>query len=118
MKIDILDMDTLISTAYWDDTTHDVQITNYSGEKNVWLQYVSKAEKEYNVSFSDFCRFLETRCVPRTRDGIDELLKKKYGLTEYSPLQICKKTHGINYSDTIWLKFNDENLRYADVRVR
>lgn len=119
MKVEILEADHLLMTAIWgEDNSGLVYITNHLGTRYPWLSKIGKDAVEYTVPFKMFYDFLKSRCVPRTRDGIDQLLKKKYHLKEYSPLGICLQTHGINYSDLIWLRFNDEKLRYDDVRVR
>lgn len=116
-KIEILEMDNLIMTIYTSQSGL-VHIDNVEGKKNPWIPYISKNEKAYDVSICDLIKFLETRCVPRTREGIEELLRKKYHLKEYSPIGICRQTHGVSNNDNYWLRFNDENLRFKDVRVR
>ena len=63
-------------------------------------------------------KFLETRRVPKTIDGINGLLKHKYHLKEYSAIGICRQTHGVMYNDFFWLRFNGEKLEFNDVRVR
>lgn len=60
--------------------------------------------------------FLEERCVPRTRYNIKELLAD-WGLQEYNPLDICKRTHGVMSADDLWIRFEGEDLKYKDVAV-
>lgn len=62
-------------------------------------------------------KFLESRSVPRTRVDIEDILRR-YGLREYDALQMCKKSHGRSMSDYLWLKFDGENISYADVKLR
>lgn len=61
--------------------------------------------------------FFESRCVPRTRVNIDELLDKM-GIPFYHPLSIIKKTHGLITDDFIWIRFDGEEINYDDIRVR
>lgn len=117
-KIEILDRDTLLMIIGETDKPNILHVDNISGTKNPWLIYISKNEKEYDINICELIKFMETRCVPRTRDGIEELLRKKYHLKEYSPIGICKQTHGVSHNDHIWLRFDDETLRFNDVRVR
>ena len=93
-------------------------VHNISGKKNPWLIYISDDKVEYDIEINNVIKFLETRCVPKTRDGIQELLRRKYKMKEYSALGICRQTHGVMYNDFLWIKFNDEQTRFEDVRIR
>lgn len=117
-QIEILNKDTLLVNITFIENSNIAHIMNISGKKNPWLIYISKNEKEYDISICDVIKFLETRCVPKTRENIEELLSKKYHLKEYSSIGICKQTHGVSNNDNIWLRFNSEELRFDDVRVR
>ncbi len=44
-------------------------------------------------SINDFNAFLESRCVPRTRDGL-QLYLEMIGVDHYDPLLIIEKTQG------------------------
>jgi hypothetical protein len=81
---------------------------------------ISLDEVDYIVDFKDVEKFLETRCVPRTRVDIDKLLRKKYHLREYNPLAICQQTHGVAINDYIWLKFStdDDTITFESTKVR
>ncbi len=46
-----------------------------------------------NPSIKDFEEFLESRCVPRTRDGL-KLYLRSIGVYYYNPLLIIEKTKG------------------------
>lgn len=117
-KIEILFKDKLLMELKYSGSGSLMKVNNISGQKNAYLPYISKDCKQYDVSVYELIKFLETRCVPKTREGIDELLKKKYNLTEYNAIEICKQMHGVSHSDFIWLRFNDEKLRYDDVKIR
>lgn len=65
-------------------------------------------------TWKDYEAFLETRCMPRTRYGIrDEL--KKLGLDFYEPMLIIEKANGRVYEDSQWLwKMDADWIRAYD----
>lgn len=94
------------------------EIENYEGSKNIYLMPIARAESHYVVTFKEVLAFLESRCVPRTRFGIDALLRKSLNLSEYDPYVIAKHTHGVKYTDFIWLQFGEERITYDDIKIR
>ena len=54
--------------------------------------------------WEDFEEFLESRCFPRTRDGLRMILDD-IGLDFYDPLAIVEKTKGRMAEDFQWMKF-------------
>lgn len=80
----------------------------------VWLPFgVKKA-----VTYSDLLEFYEDRCFPRERENCKEVLKS-IGLDYYDPEEICRKTHGVQFDDFIWLQFSDEpQVNFEDIRIR
>lgn len=60
---------------------------------------------------------LEHRCFDRNRPDALEILKS-IGLSEYRPIDIIRRTHGVSYNDYIWFRFMGENIRAEDVLVR
>lgn len=60
---------------------------------------------------------LRLRCFEEGRADIDVKLAA-IGLTEYDPLEIVRRTHGVSYNDFIWIRFPGEKLRAEDVLVR
>ena len=57
-------------------------------------------------SWDDFERFLEERCVPKSRTGIREYLET-IGVEEYCPLEIIKKTKGRMAEDKQWIELEE-----------
>ena len=55
------------------------------------------------ATWEDFEEFLESRCFPRTREGLRMILKE-LGLDAYDPLAIVEKTQGRMAEDFQWLK--------------
>ena len=62
-------------------------------------------------------QILEMRCWDRNREDIQEILMH-FGLKEYNPYEIVKKTHGVSYNDYNWFRFPGENICSRDVLVR
>lgn len=68
------------------------------------------------LSANDVFDFLEGRCFPRTRANCKELLAM-IDLETYSPLDICRVTHGIMSDDYFWVRFGDEpELTWDDIK--
>lgn len=70
-----------------------------------------------NATFNDFINFLETRCPPRTRFNIDDILRR-YGLKFYDPMGMCRKSYGRSATDYLWIDFDDSGLRWEDIKIR
>lgn len=62
-------------------------------------------------------KIFELRCPERGRADIDELLRY-FGLKEYNPYEIVRRTHGVSYNDYIWFRFPGEKITSKDVLVR
>ena len=54
-------------------------------------------------AWDDLSVFLESRCVPRQRDGLQYYLAE-LGLDRYDPLDIIRKTEGRMAEDACWIK--------------
>lgn len=61
--------------------------------------------------------FIESRVPSKERADIDFILKK-YGVPAYNPYWLCSKSHGQKVTDYLWVKFNDEEVNYDDIRIR
>ena len=55
-----------------------------------------------NPSWADYRHFLENRCIPKTRAGLQEYLEA-IGVDSYEPLEIIRKTQGRMAEDDLWL---------------
>ena len=69
------------------------------------------------ISIKNFENFLESRCPNKSREDLDYILKW-LKLRSYNPYWICRKTHAVSMSDFIWIKYEDEDITYDDVRLR
>ena len=56
-------------------------------------------------SWDDLLEFIESRCIPRERAGIQKYLDS-LGLSSYEPWDIVKKTEGRMAEDKQWLEIN------------
>ena len=73
---------------------------------------------ENRGKIKDVLKFLETRTVPRTRYDLDDILKR-YGLRDYDPVAMVRKSHGVSMSDYVWILFDDEpRISYDSIRIR
>ena len=58
--------------------------------------------KNPSPSWADYQHFLEDRCIPKTRAGLQEYLEA-IGVGSYEPLEIIRKTQGRMAEDDLWL---------------
>jgi|SRR5690606_22194414 len=70
-----------------------------------------------NLKVSDVLDFLESRCFPRERADRDKVLES-IELNYYRPLHIVRKTHGVQFDDFMWVRFEGESLKHDDIKVR
>lgn len=87
-KYEYYDRDTLCSIIDVDFTTKQVRVEN---------KVDSILDTAFGVNteptWDDFLIFLESRCIPRTRCGLNYYLDA-VGVSEYDPIQLMEKTHG------------------------
>lgn len=61
--------------------------------------------------------FVKSRCVEESRADIKEILEAM-NLDEYNPWKMIRITHGVDWDDFYWVRFEGEDLKWEDVRVR
>lgn len=80
----------------------------------IWLPFGVKT----SATLDDLEDFYEDRCFPRERANCKELLHR-LGLDCYEPELICRKTHGLQFDDFIWLQFSDEpQVCWSEIKLR
>ena len=90
-----------------------VTFTNYTTDP-IWLPF--GVHKEANLDMLE--DFYEDRCFPRERVNCKQILRD-LGLDCYEPELICRKTHGLQFDDTLWLQFSDEpQVTFDEIRLR
>lgn len=92
---------------------NSVTFKNYS-DFVCWLPFGVNTSATVN----DLEEFYEERCFPRERVNCKDILRN-LGLDCYEPELICRKTHGVQFDDFIWLQFSDEpQVTFEDIRMR
>ena len=64
-----------------------------------------------------FYRFLKSRCYEDGRADLDMILKKA-GFKDNNPYDWIRLTHGVTYDDFFWIKINDEQITWDEVKIR
>ena len=108
IKFDVMFKDEKVaSITVKDNTVHALTYTD--------IRYKQPFNKIVSLEYIE--RFLEDRCIPRNRQNINELLVN-LGLENYDVIEILQKTHGVSFDDFCWIKFENEDLNWKDVKVR
>ena len=82
------------------------------------VRVIKESFTRTEVTYKDLEEFFEDRCFPRERQNAKELLKG-IGLDYYDPEAICRKTHGMQFDDFMWMQFSDEpQVKYSDIKIR
>ena len=70
------------------------------------------------ATYQDLLNFYEDRCFPKERANCKTVLKT-LGLDVYDVEQICRKTHGLQFDDFLWLQFSDEEqVTWNEIKIR
>ena len=68
------------------------------------------------LTIADVYSFLESRCFENGRAELPRILKEN-DMTTNNPWEWCKKTHGVNYSDFYWIKYEGEVITWDEVKL-
>lgn len=69
-------------------------------------------------TYKDLLDYYEERSFPEDRVNCKAVLKS-IGLDYYDPELICRKTHGQQFDDFVWLQFSDEpQVCWQDIKMR
>ena len=101
------------------DPVADVSITNDHKEiiYSIWMPAgCNQPFCAGRLDLMRFYRFLKDRCYEDTRGDLPEILREA-GLTSNDPWKWVRITHGVSWHDHIWIKFDDEDLKWEDVRI-
>lgn len=99
--ISLMDSDTLCGEILADDTAKTVCVENYTTD---FLKMPFGNNQA--PTWGDYLEFLENRCIPKTRAGLQEYLEA-LGLDHYDPVDIIRKTQGCMAEDNLWLKVEE-----------
>ena len=93
--------DSLCTTILADETAEKVLIENHTSDPLYTAFGVNN-----NPDWQDYQSFLEERCIPKSRAGLQEYLNA-IGVDEYHPLEIIRKTKGKMAEDRSWLEVTE-----------
>ena len=111
LDFEILNKNDVIAHVIVDRENQIVDVKQYTDHP------VHKQFKQKEITMQDIAKWLRGRCFPETRFNKDQLLQD-LGLRTYSPLSIVKKTHGLQFEDYYWVRFQGERLCYDDIKIR
>lgn len=90
------------------DIVADVEVDYRSKKVRVINHTDNLIKRPFGINekptIKDLDEFLEGRCFPRDRVNCDQLLED-LGLKVYDPLSIVEITHGRQFDDYMWIKF-------------
>lgn len=110
---DLMHKDRVIAKVVLDYNKQKAEVLSYDTNPNFNPLHMLTG----TTSINKILYFFESRCFPRYRANASELLES-LDLEHYSPSQIVRKTHGIEFDDYNWIRFDGEDLTYEDVKVR
>ena len=112
-------LDDYIFEVYWKNMLSSrVSVRKNSVKiKRVIVHPLRQLFPSNKISRNRLNEILELRCFDRNRPDAQRKLEA-LGLSEYRPIDIIRKTHGVSYNDYIWFRFMGENIRAEDVLVR
>ena len=93
--------DSLCTTILADETAEKVLIENHTSDP----LYTAFGVND-DPDWQDYQSFLEERCIPKSRAGLQEYLNA-IGVDEYQPLEIIRKTKGRMAEDQSWLEVTE-----------
>lgn len=98
MRMKYMHRDTLCSMIDIDFKHKKIYVTNQTDK--ILLRAFGVVTEP---TWEDFQEFLESRCFPRTRAGLKDILRD-LDLDSYDPLQIIEKTRGRMAEDHQWIQ--------------
>lgn len=101
LRLDLYDNDNLCTEIYADYTDKTVRFINHTDDL-LRRAFGIKNKADWN----DYEDFLEERCVPKTRAGLQYYLEA-LGLYDFDPLEIIKKTKGKMAEDHQWVEVTE-----------
>ena len=79
--------------------------------------YLPLIFKWKRVTYDNLNYFLESRLLPKTRQDLNNTLKR-LNLPKYSWEGLIEKTYGLNTDDCYWFKPLGSSLTYNDIKLR
>ena len=101
--------DELCTRVFVDYDRQKVSVENFTDD------IISQAFGKRTAEIEDVDDFFRERVFPETRVDCRELLRR-FGFKNFDAEAIARKTHGILFSDVYWLRFDDEDFGWEDVK--
>lgn len=112
---------TKVEVMWYDEPQLIIRYTLFDIESELCVPkpiiLIPKAIYPDRITYENYAKFLEERLPDKTRDDMPEILRR-YGLRDFMPVKMCRKSHGRNMTDFLWLRFDDEPLCFNDIRLR
>lgn len=112
MKFTIMWMDTPQMNVYLDGVNIKSEIL--VEKPVVWVPLNIYPDK---ITHHTFNRFLESRVPDKRRADID-LILKRYDIPFFNPIWMIQKSYGRNMNDFLWIKIDDKEVSFNDIRLR
>ncbi|MGJ9382854.1 hypothetical protein [Salipaludibacillus sp. CF4.18] len=113
LEFDVFSKEDLIAYVYINFGSRYIKVNQYTDD--ILSRPVLK--KDEDVTIEDILNFIADRCFPKERRNCNQLLTD-LGLEHYSTIAIVKKTHGLQFDDFTWIRFNEEDIAYGDLKIR
>ena len=69
------------------------------------------------INHQKYDDFLESRVPDKRREDMPDILKR-YNIPVYNPIWMIKKSYGRNMNDFLWIKINNEDIDFEEIRLR
>lgn len=100
----------LCTRVFVDYRKQTVEVENFTDD--IILQAFGRRK----IATSTIDEFFRERVFPETGVNCKEILRQM-GFKNYNAESIARKTHGILYNDLWWLRFDDEDLKWEDIKI-
>ena len=70
-----------------------------------------------SITIYQFYAFLKSRCYEDDRADLKDILKQAE-MESNNPYEWVKLTHGVTWEDYMWIKFDNEDITWEEVRIR
>ncbi len=113
----IMYMDTPVADVIMDGNGLVSRIVKYVPDSPMQPIWGDTGNMSKSALTNRFYVFLKSRCYEDSRADLPEILRQA-GLESNNPYEWVRVSHGVTWEDFFWVKINEENLQWSDVRVR
>ena len=103
-----------------DEPVLDIEVDNKNRVVR-WEKFVPDGMKQPiwgdNINTMRLYDFLKSRCYEDGRSGLTEILTEA-GMETNNPYEWVRVCHGVTWEDFFWVKIDDEDISWDEVRVR